>query len=187
MTNRLNLTKQRAMNEALYISEYQSPIGLLLLAATDDNLVICAQKNVVLERKLIDKVLIQFNLTAEYQTNNHILEQASEWLDNYFSGIKNKNEPPLLYCGSPFQNKVWLKVSEIPYGATASYGEIAKATDNQKAIRAIANTIGANRLWIFIPCHRVIGANGKLTGYAGGLEAKKCLLDLEAKRLFGSK
>lgn len=181
MTNRLNLTKQRAMNEALYISEFQSPIGLLLLAATDDNLVICAQKNVVLERKLTDKVLIQFNLTAEYQTNNHILEQASEWLDNYFSGIKNKKEPPLLTSGSSFQNKVWLKLTEIPYGSTVSYSNIAQAIGNPKAIRAVANAIGANRLWIFIPCHRVIGSNGQLTGYAGGLEAKKYLLDLETR------
>ncbi len=175
------------MNEALYINEYQSPIGLLLLAATDDNLVICAQKNVVLDRKLIDKTLIQFNLTAEYQTNNHILEQVTEWLDNYFSGVKNEKEPPFLYCGSPFQNKVWVKLTEIPYGSTVSYSNIAQAIGNPKAIRAVANAIGANRLWIFIPCHRVIGANGRLTGYAGGLEAKKYLLDLEAKRLLGSK
>lgn len=169
------------MKEILYISEYQSPIGLLLLAATDDNLVVCAQKNVVLERKLIDKILIQFNLTAEYQTNNHILRQASEWLDNYFSGIKNKKEPPLLISGSSFQNKVWRKLTEIPFGMNASYSEIAKEIGNPKAIRAVANAIGANRLWIFIPCHRVIGANGQLTGYAGGLEAKKYLLDLETR------
>lgn len=169
------------MKEILYISEYQSPIGLLLLAATDDNLVVCAQKNAVLERKLIDKILIQFNLTAEYQTNNHILRQASEWLDNYFSGIKNKKEPPLLISGSSFQNKVWRKLTEIPFGMNASYSEIAKEIGNPKAIRAVANAIGANRLWIFIPCHRVIGANGQLTGYAGGLEAKKYLLDLETR------
>lgn len=169
------------MKEILYISEYQSPIGLLLLAATDDNLVVCAQKNVVLERKLIDKILIQFNLTAEYQTNNHILRQASEWLDNYFSGIKNKKEPPLLISGSSFQNKVWRKLTEIPFGMNASYSEIAKEIGNPKVIRAVANAIGANRLWIFIPCHRVIGANGQLTGYAGGLEAKKYLLDLEKR------
>ncbi|MDE6643402.1 MAG: methylated-DNA--[protein]-cysteine S-methyltransferase [Muribaculaceae bacterium] len=168
------------MEGILYISEYQSPIGELVLAATDSGLSICAGNEVVEKRRLIEKVVKGLNLTTNHNAVNEILKSAFSWLDNYFSGIENEKEPPLLLCGSPFQNKVWLKLTEIPYGATVSYSGIAKATGNPSAIRATANAIGSNRLWIFIPCHRVIGANGRLTGYAGGLEAKKYLLDLEA-------
>ncbi|MDE7370075.1 MAG: methylated-DNA--[protein]-cysteine S-methyltransferase [Muribaculaceae bacterium] len=169
------------MEGILYISEYQSPIGVLTLAATDEGLVLCAGKEVVEKRGFVEKVSTELGVADFYKGDNSVMRAAKQWLDNYFAGIGNEKEPPLLYCGSPFQNKVWFKLTEIPYGATVSYSEIAKATDNPKAIRATANAIGANRLWIFIPCHRVIGANGRLTGYAGGLKAKKFLLDLEAK------
>ncbi|MDE5969607.1 MAG: methylated-DNA--[protein]-cysteine S-methyltransferase, partial [Muribaculaceae bacterium] len=169
------------MEGILYISEYQSSIGVLTLAATDSRLVLCAGKEVVEKRRLVKEVAVELGAADFYEGDNSVMCAAKQWLDNYFAGIGNEKEPPLLLCGSPFQNKVWLKLTEIPYGATVSYSGIAKDTGNPSAIRATANTIGSNRLWIFIPCHRVIGANGRLTGYAGGLEAKKFLLDLEAK------
>ena len=86
---------------------------------------------------------------------------------------------PLLLLGSTFQKQVWNALLKIPYGTTKSYQELSKIINNEKAVRAVANANGANAIGIIIPCHRIIGSNGKLTGYAGGLDKKKKLLHLE--------
>lgn len=83
--------------------------------------------------------------------------------------------------GSLFQKKVWTELLEISYGTTVSYSQVANRIGNPKAVRAVANAVGANRLWIVVPCHRVIGADGSLTGYAGGLDAKRFLISLESR------
>lgn len=107
------------------------------------------------------------------------LQLAVEQLQNYFSGEFRNFKLDLNPKGTDFQKKVWKALQEIPYGTTCSYLDLAKKLGDVKAIRAVAAANGKNPLWIVIPCHRVIGTNGSLTGYAGGLRRKKWLLEHE--------
>ncbi|WP_298845340.1 methylated-DNA--[protein]-cysteine S-methyltransferase [Clostridium sp.] len=108
-----------------------------------------------------------------------LLKQANKQLQEYFSGIREIFDLPLAPIGTDFQQKVWRALREIPYGKTNSYKEIAESIGNIKATRAVGMANNKNPILILIPCHRVIGANGKLVGYAGGLDVKAKLLKLE--------
>ncbi len=108
-----------------------------------------------------------------------LLKRAGEQLREYFSGKRREFDLPLRPEGTMFQRRVWEVLAEIPYGQTVTYGEIAKKLGKPSACRAVGAANGKNPISIFLPCHRVIGTNGKLTGYAGGLPAKKLLLKLE--------
>ena len=108
-----------------------------------------------------------------------ILQEANKQLQEYFAGTRSVFDLPLALKGTAFQQKVWQALKEIPFGETRSYGEIAKSIGQPKASRAVGGANNKNPLPIFIPCHRVIGTNGKLVGYAGGLEIKKILLNVE--------
>ena len=110
-----------------------------------------------------------------------LLRQAAAELTNYFAGQLREFTVPLAPKGTPFQQKVWAALREIPYGETRSYKELAIAIDNEKACRAVGMANNRNPLPIFIPCHRVVGSDGKLVGYAGGLDGKTFLLELEKK------
>ncbi|GKX65747.1 methylated-DNA--[protein]-cysteine S-methyltransferase [Inconstantimicrobium mannanitabidum] len=112
-----------------------------------------------------------------------LLMQAIKQLNEYFSGSRNFFDLPLEPEGTEFQKKVWNALKEIPFGETRSYGEIAKKIGNEKAARAVGMANNKNPIMIIIPCHRVIGSNGKLVGYAGGLDIKEKLLNLE-KNIF---
>jgi len=103
-------------------------------------------------------------------------------LDAYFSGRDVPFVVPLAPVGTPFQREVWTALRDIPFGATASYAEIARRIGRPRAVRAVGAANARNPIAIFVPCHRVIGADGSLTGYAGGLERKRALLALEARR-----
>ena len=109
--------------------------------------------------------------------------QAVKQLREYFAGKRADFELPLAPEGTEFQRTVWRNLQEIPYGETISYGELAKRVGNPKASRAVGAANGQNPIPIVIPCHRVIGANGKLTGFGGGLPTKEALLALETKQL----
>lgn len=145
---------------------YQTPIGKIGLADNGTEI-----------------TNLYFN--KEYPEDNikinetELLKEASSQLLEYFSGKRTNFNLPLSPDGTSFQKKVWNKLLEIPFGKTESYGEIAKAIGNPKAARAIGLANNRNPIPIFIPCHRVIGANGSLVGYGGGLEIKKFLLTLE--------
>ncbi len=108
-----------------------------------------------------------------------ILEDAVYQLKEYFDGIRTNFELKCNPQGTEFQKKVWQALSEVPYGKTMSYYELSRRIGSEKAIRAVAAANGKNPLWIIIPCHRIIGSDGSLTGYAGGLHRKKWLLDHE--------
>jgi methylated-DNA-[protein]-cysteine S-methyltransferase len=113
-----------------------------------------------------------------------VLVEAKRQLEAYFAGDLKEFSLPLAAEGTDFQRRVWAELEQIPYGVTASYGEVAKALGMPPgASRAVGLANGANPIAIVVPCHRVIGANGTLTGYAGGLERKKYLLDLESRDL----
>ncbi|MCH7950580.1 MAG: methylated-DNA--[protein]-cysteine S-methyltransferase [Candidatus Dadabacteria bacterium] len=111
--------------------------------------------------------------------SNHVLKLAVKQLKAYFSGTRREFDISLRPVGTVFQEEVWLALRSISYGETVSYSDIAKQIGRPKAVRAVGAAIGKNPLSIMIPCHRVIGANGKLIGFAGGLSTKEFLLNLE--------
>lgn len=108
-----------------------------------------------------------------------VIESAAAELDEYFAGRRREFSVPVVLAGTAFQRQVWEELLKIPYGETATYADIAVRIGNPKAVRAVATAIGANPISIFVPCHRVVGSDGTLTGYAGGLPAKRYLLTLE--------
>jgi len=112
-----------------------------------------------------------------------LINKAAEQLEEYFAGKRKKFDMPLNPCGTEFQRSVWKALEEIPYGEIRSYKDIAIAIGNPNACRAVGLANSKNPIWIVIPCHRVIGAKGTLTGYGGGLEMKQRLLDLEKARI----
>ncbi len=114
-----------------------------------------------------------------------ILETAVAQLDEYFAGHRRDFDLPLNTVGTPFQQGVWTELLKIPYGQTRSYGQIAEAVGNPRASRAVGMANNRNPISIIVPCHRVVGANGTLTGYGGGLENKEALLRLEEKHKNG--
>ena len=133
-------------------------------------------------RPIIDKRILQ-GLNAYFKEEETITIQfAQNQLDEYLNGDRSEFDIPLQMVGTTFQQGVWNELLKIPYGKTESYLGISRKINNEKAIRSVAAANGANAIAIFIPCHRVIGQNGKLTGYGGGLHAKKKLLQLEMQR-----
>ena len=123
---------------------------------------------------------MQTLLNAGYtEITSEIIEETRRQLDEYFRHERQAFDIPLLTAGTKFQKSVWNSLMEIPYGQTITYGELATRLGKPAAVRAVANANGANAISIIIPCHRVIGSNNTLTGYGGGLRAKKFLLELE--------
>ncbi|HEY4058114.1 MAG TPA: methylated-DNA--[protein]-cysteine S-methyltransferase [Kofleriaceae bacterium] len=114
--------------------------------------------------------------------SSKVLERAEKQLAEYFAGTRTDFDLPLAPDGTEFQRRVWRALETIPFGETWSYGELAKKIGNPTASRAVGAANGQNPLWIIVPCHRVIGANGDLTGYAGGMTAKKFLLAHERRQ-----
>ena len=111
---------------------------------------------------------------------NRILDRTAKEMREYFNGRRRKFSLPLLTPGTEFQKAVWEKLQEIPYGETTSYGEMARRLGRRSAVRAVAKANGDNAIAIIIPCHRVVGSDGKLTGYGGGLWRKQRLLEHES-------
>lgn len=162
----------------IHTQRYHSPCGELLLGSFDGKLCLCDWA-VNKPRNTVDTRLRRVLKAAYKEETSDILQETRKQLDEYFNGQRRIFDIPLLFIGTDFQKKVWHKLLEIPYGATLSYGELARQLGMPQAVRAVANANGTNALSIFAPCHRIVGSNRSLTGYAGGLEAKKKLLDLE--------
>lgn len=169
----------------IWTSCYKSPCGELLLGSLNDKLCLCDWQ-VEKHRDHVDRRLKRM-LNAEFaEGSSEVIEKASRQLDEFFAGQRQVFDVPLLFVGTEFQKRVWDELLKIPYGTTISYGELARRIGMSKAVRAVANANGANSMSIFAPCHRVIGSDHSLTGYGGGLDAKKKLLDLETKGKFNS-
>lgn len=166
------------MNNVIHIEYFKTPIGELILGSFEDKLCIAdwrfrKMRNAIDER-------IKKGLTANYkETESEIVKQTKIQIEEYFNTKRKTFDIPLLLIGTDFQISVWNALQQIPYGQTLSYLELSKNLNNEKAIRAIASANGANAISIIIPCHRIIGTNGSLVGYAGGLKAKSKLLSLE--------
>lgn len=130
-----------------------------------------------------DGALVELSLHAlvrESLTPSALTDEAARQLEEYFRGRREVFSLPLAPKGSAFQQEVWRALQQIPYGETATYGELACRIGRAKAARAVGQACHQNPLWIVIPCHRVVGAGHRLTGYAGGIEMKRQLLELEA-------
>ena len=160
------------------IQYFDSPCGRLILGGFEGKLCLCdwAESS---KRERTD-ARIQRCLNAGYRVqSSDVTTQAAKELEEYFNGARASFDIPLLPIGTDFQKEVWKYLSTIPYGTVISYSEEARLIDRPSSVRAVANANGSNPLSIFIPCHRVIGSDGSLTGYAGGTETKRYLINLE--------
>ena len=159
-----------------YVARVDSPLGLLTLAS--DGEALCG---LWLEgQRFFSRTLPLVYAEQELP----VFDEARRWLDVYFQGMEPGFLPPIRLEGTPFQRRVWALLRAIPYGTTVTYGELARRltaqTDSPRvSARAIGGAVARNPVSILVPCHRVVGADGALTGYAGGLERKRCLLKLE--------
>ncbi len=166
------------MTDFISIQYYQCPVGELIIGVNNHEIVLCDWRYRK-QRTNIDK-RIQKHLNKSYkEEKNELIDLLIQQLESYFKSERTNFDLPLLFLGTPFQCKVWKKLQEIPYGETQSYLELARQLGNEKSIRAVASANGANALSIIVPCHRIIGSDGSLIGYAGGLHAKQKLLELE--------
>lgn len=159
-----------------YTTIYQSPVGEILLAADEIGLTGLWFEG---------EKYYALNLEAEHEEKEiPVFEEAKRWLDIYFSGKEPDFMPPMHILGTEFQKEVWEILRTIPYGETTTYGAIAAKIAAKRGLtrmsaQAVGNAVGHNELSILIPCHRVVGSNGSLTGYAGGIDKKILLLKLE--------
>lgn len=165
-----------------YTTTYTSPLGKILLACD----------TIGLTGLWFDgqKYYASYLDPEHEEKDTPILAQAKQWLSVYFSGKEPDFMPPLHMIGTPFQLAVWDILRNIPYGKTITYGEIAKEIAAQKGLsrmsaQAVGGAVGHNEISILVPCHRVVGTNGSLTGYAGGIEKKVKLLTLEQADMRG--
>lgn len=162
-----------------YTSRYRSPLGEMLLAADETG---------VTGLWFAGQKYFARNLDKEHAEKEiPLFATVKHWLDVYFAGNEPDLTVPLHFTGTAFQNEVWGILCAIPYGQTTTYGEIAKQLAARRGLphmsaRAVGGAVGHNPISILVPCHRVVGLGGHLTGYAGGLERKRCLLALEQGR-----
>ena len=161
------------------VKRYVSPCGELILGASGSCLCLCDWAQGTHSGKL-ESLPVRGSDTEIPDKESAVIDDAARQLDEYFAGERREFDIPLDFAGTEFQRKVWKALMEIPYGTTVSYGELARRIGRPSSVRAVANAVGANAISIFVPCHRVIGSNGSLTGYDGGLAAKSFLLALEA-------
>lgn len=154
----------------IYTTTYASPLGTLEIQCSDEH---------------VNAVLFGEEEKALQKEEHALLQQCTGQLDEYFTGQRKEFDLPLHQEGTAFQQKVWALLLQIPFGKTISYQQLATQYGDLKAIRAVASANGKNNLAILVPCHRVIGSNHSLTGYAGGLWRKKWLLEHEAKHHAG--
>lgn len=149
--------------DKIYTAHYSSPIGTIEVKGTSEG-------------------IVSLYFIEEHSASSNIpncLKESIQQLDEYFKGIRKEFTLRLIVEGTEFRKKVWDRLLDIPYGETCSYMDIANAIGNKKAVRAVGGANHNNKISIIIPCHRVIGANGSLTGYGGGLWRKKWLLNHE--------
>jgi AraC family transcriptional regulator of adaptative response/methylated-DNA-[protein]-cysteine methyltransferase len=158
----------------------ETPLGEMAAAATKEGICLLEFRNRPTLESEFNKLALTFNETVKSGSNKH-LRALKKQLKEYFRGKRKEFSLPLITPGSDFQLAVWDELRKIPYGKTISYLELAKSIKNPGAVRAVAAANGSNRISIIIPCHRVIGSDGNLIGYGGGLDKKRWLIDHESK------
>lgn len=165
-----------------YTSNYQSPVGEILLACDEIGLTGLWFEGEKFYALSLDK--------EHEEREMPVFAEVKRWLDIYFSGREPDFMPPIHMIGSPFQLSVWEILRQIPYGKTTTYGEIANRLAAERGLtrmsaQAVGGAVGHNEISIIVPCHRVVGTNGSLTGYAGGVDKKVRLLQLEGADMTG--
>lgn len=162
----------------ILIQHYHTPVGELILGSFDNQLCLADWRYRKMRTAIDDR--IQSNLNAVYaEGDSDVLNETRTQLEAYFAGTLRDFDLPLLLAGTEFQQRVWQALRKVPYGQTSTYLALSEQLGNRDAIRAVASANGANAISIIVPCHRIIGSNGELVGYAGGVPAKKKLLELE--------
>ena len=159
------------MDSRILFTRLDSPVGPLFLTSNGEAITELFMEKHKGEPKPIDK----------WRRQDDLFREAADQLRAYFAGELTDFDLPLATTGAPFQQRVWDELRKIPYGSTTTYGEIARLMGKPNASRAVGAANGSNPISIIIPCHRVIGSNGKLTGYGGGIERKQFLLEFEAE------
>jgi methylated-DNA-[protein]-cysteine S-methyltransferase len=161
------------MDSRVFYTTLSSPVGALFLTSNGE----------AITELFMEKHKGGPKPIADWRRDNGLFRDAADQLQAYFAGELTEFDLPLATSGAPFQQRVWAELRKIPYGSTISYGELARRIGAPKAPRAVGAANGSNPISIIIPCHRLIGSNGKLTGYGGGIERKKFLLEFEAETL----
>ncbi len=160
------------------IEYHKTPLGELILGEYDNSLCLCDWRFRKMRETIDQKT--QTALKADYvEKKSRIIEETKRQLNQYLNQDRSSFDIPLLIIGTKFQKKVWNALLKIPYGKTMTYSALSKQLGDIKAIRAVATANGANAISIIIPCHRIIGSDGSMVGYAGGSDVKKRLLQLE--------
>jgi AraC family transcriptional regulator, regulatory protein of adaptative response / methylated-DNA-[protein]-cysteine methyltransferase len=162
------------------ITKIETELGIMIAGAVDEGICLLEFS----DRRMLNteyKVLERYLQTTVAEGQNRHFNTLLNQLKEYFEGTRKEFSLPLVIPGTDFQQAVWKELMKIPYGTTRSYQEQSAALGKPESIRAVANANGMNRISIVIPCHRIIGSDGNLTGYGGGLKRKKWLLDHEKK------
>jgi len=170
----------------ILINRLTTPLGPMLICATDQGICLLEftdRKMLETEFRDLQKLLVSKILVGE----NKPIKQAKKELKEYFEGKRKQFDVALHTPGTDFQNSVWTILKAVPFGTTTTYGNLAVQLDAPKSARAVARANGANRLSILVPCHRIIGKNGNLTGYGGGIERKKWLIEFEERSITNKK
>jgi methylated-DNA-[protein]-cysteine S-methyltransferase len=165
------------MNQ-IYIQYYKTKYAHFVLGSFNNKLCLLDFTYRKMRTTVDNRLKKGFNAVFVEQ-DDEILKETRKQLDEYFDMSRKEFNIPIITVGTDFQKSVWEALLKVPYGTTSTYLQLAKNIDNEKAVRAVANANGANSIAIIIPCHRIIGSNGELTGYGGGLPLKKRLLKLE--------
>lgn len=160
--------------------EYKTKIGMIGLFAIEEKLCFISLPNMTVEegKIFLSKQVVDTNFIKNEK--DYFLQKTAQELEDYFSRKINNFSAPYILFGTEFQKNIWHLISQIKYGETRSYHDLAKQLGKLGAVRAVGTACGANPIPIIVPCHRVIGNNGKITGYAGGIPLKKYLLELES-------
>lgn len=166
-----------SMNQ-IYIQYYKTQYAHFILSSFEDKLCLLDFKYRKMRITVDNRLKKGFNAVFVEQ-DNAILKETRKQIDEYFDMTRKEFDIPLVTTGTNFQKSVWEALIKVPYGTTSTYLQLAKEINNEKAVRAVASANGANSIGLIIPCHRIIGSNGELTGYGGGLPLKKRLLKLE--------
>ena len=161
--------------KSLNYTEFDSPLGKIVLGEYNGKICLVEFKGSTRAKSSLNFLSKHYGTDIK-KNENQVLSNAKKQFGQYFSGKLSKFTLPLDYAGTEFQEAIWKQLSKIPYGKTVNYGWVAEKAGNPKAARAAGAAIGDNRISIIVPCHRVVGKDGSLTGYGGGLKKKEWLL-----------
>ena len=174
------MTKNNKLSDIVITHEWQSPCGKLIIGSIGERICLCdwieSKRRDFNDRRIMKRLGVWYR-----EGMTRTIRRTLNELEEYFAGERKSFDIPLIMAGTDFQKQIWRALCEIPYGETRAYKDICMAVGHSGRGRSNAGQIAANAISILVPCHRVIGSNGSLTGYAGGLEAKQYLLDLEAR------